>query len=187
MPTPDPNYNYFGIELINAFWEDVSACCIIPPDAAFRNAEPEWEDTEGNLVPPSSGKDGHFITILWRMDEPEEQRQERPRLHAVLAAFAHLYRRRVDRHEALRMVLVRYCEKSPCASDVPSANFCLWRNSFGFVSAAFLLEQVEGRVYEKTLPAALPSVGGALCEAAHEQWRAAPQLPAFRYRQRREL
>ncbi len=166
-----PNDNYFGIEFVNAFWEDVRACCIIPPDAAFRNATPEWEDAEGHLISPPEGYDGHRIIILWRMDEPEEQRQLRPRLHAILAAFAHLYRRRVERHEALRMVLVRFGDKSSSQSDVPPVNFRLWHNSFSFISA-FMLEQVEGREYEKTLPAALPPVEVSLCEAAHEEWRA---------------
>ncbi len=170
MQRLDPDYNYIGIEFLNAFWEDVSACCIIPPDAAFRNTEQEWEDAEGNPIPPPAGEDGHRITILWRMDEPDDQAQQRPRLHAILAAFAHLYRRRVDRQDALRMVLVRCCEKSPNQSAVPPVNFLLWHNAFSFFTCSFLLEEVEGSVYERSLPAALPPCAAALHEAAALDW-----------------
>ncbi len=166
----DPQYDYLGIEFDNAFWEDVCACCILPPDAAFRETERDWEDADGKPIPAPEGVEGHCITILWRMDEPVEQRQERPRLHAILAAFAHLYSRRVDRSDALRFVLVRFCGKTPYRTDVPPVNFRLWHNAFGFIAGSFLLEEVEGREYEKTLPTALPPCAEGVYEAAALDW-----------------
>ncbi len=167
-----PTDNYLGIEFENAFWEDVLSCCIYPPDAAFRDTEQEWEDAEGNPIPTPEGEDGHRITILWRMDEPEGKRQQRPRLYAILAAFAHLYRRRVARKDWLRLVMVRYTDNLPHRSDVPAINFRLWQHSFMFVGDTFTLAQVEGREYEQSLPAPLPPADEAVCKAAHEQWRA---------------
>ncbi len=167
-----PTDNYFGIEFDNAFWEDVLACCIFPPDAAFRDTGQEWEDAEGNPIPRPEGEDGHRITILWRMDAPEDKQQQRPRLYAILAAFAHLYRRRVARKDWLRLVMVRYTDNPPSRSDVPAVNFRLWQHSFMFVGGAFTLAQVEGREYEPSLPAPLPPADEAVCKAAHEQWRA---------------
>ncbi len=168
----DPADNYLGIEFDNALWEDVLSCCIYPPDAAFRETELDWLDEEGHPIPAQEGEVVHCIIVLWRMDEPEDKLQERPRLYAILAAFAHLYRRRVARKDWLRLVMVRYTDNPPERSDVPAVNFRLWQTSFSFIGSEFMLTQVDGREYEETLPAPMPSVDAAVCKAAHEQWRA---------------
>ncbi len=88
MKRIDSAYNYIGLQFINALWEEVAACCILPPDATFRDSGPEWE--EGRPVPPAEDEDGDRITILWRKDEPEDQLPQRPKLHAILAYYQSL-------------------------------------------------------------------------------------------------
>ncbi len=168
----DPNYNYIAIRFINAFWADISACCIYPPDAAFCDDHAyQWYDADDKPIPTPAGKDGHRITILWRMDEPNDKPQIRPRLYAILAAFAHLYSRRVFRDDALEMLMVRYVETPYYGSDVPPANFCLWSNSFTFMEDSLRPRWVEGTVFEKKLPPAAPACPRDIYDAAAAQWR----------------
>ncbi len=169
---PDPNYNYFGIEFCNALWEDVCRCCIFPPDAAFAESDDECFDADGKPIPPPVGEDGDRIIILWRMDEPVDQRQRRPRLYAILAAFAHLYRQRVSRRDWLRLVVVRYTETPSSGSEMPPVNFRLWNTSFLFTGGSFMLEHEVGREYEQSLPPALPPCPVQVCAAAQAEWLA---------------
>ncbi len=169
---PDPDYNYIGVEFTNALWEDVCRCCIFPPDAAYRDTENECVDAEENPIPTPEGQDGHLITILWRMDEPEDRLQRRPRLCAILAAFAHLYSRRVNRRDWLQLVMVRYTATPPFSNELPPVNFRLWNTCFMLSGGSFMFRHVEGREYEKTLPPALPPCPTEACAAAESEWLA---------------
>lgn len=124
---PDTKHNYLGVFFYDCKWEDVSRCCICPPDLAYRWHKKDEEDEWDNIL------------VLWKEDEaPDEKPRVRVYLGSIMAALALLFSSRHGTRLAYnRLVNLRHRD----GEHVSAVDFHLWKSTF--TSCNFRLSDIR--------------------------------------------